>query len=100
MTIMAPSSTMQFAPMTIGPAIAKMVAFGCTIVPVSPENASVARKMRQSRPNKAEAKAWARTRTDGDIALELNILADDGARVYCKLVASVHEDERLEDRGS
>jgi hypothetical protein len=33
LTKIAPSSIMQFVPITIGPAIAKRVAFGCTIVP-------------------------------------------------------------------
>jgi hypothetical protein len=32
-TIIAPSSMIQPVPMIIGPAIAKIVAFGCTIVP-------------------------------------------------------------------
>jgi hypothetical protein len=34
-TMMAASSMMQLAPITMGPAMAKMVAFGCTIVPVN-----------------------------------------------------------------
>jgi len=33
-TMIAASSMIQLAPITMGPAMAKMVAFGCTMVPV------------------------------------------------------------------
>lgn len=39
-TTMAPSSIMHPEPITMGPAIAKIVAFGCTMVPTNKHNVS------------------------------------------------------------
>ena len=67
--MMAPSSMIQPEPMTIGPAMANMVALGWTMVPgtgVSTEGGV------------AGAGTTVRTCADGDVAFELYILADDG----------------------
>jgi hypothetical protein len=78
-TMIALSSMIQFAPITIGPAMAKMVAFGCTTVPAVCYSDCALR---------AGAGQAARTGADGDVALELDVLADDGLGVDRELVAA------------
>jgi hypothetical protein len=78
LTMIALSSMIQFAPITIGPAMAKMVAFGCTTVPAACYSDSALRG----------GCGAARTGADGDVALELDVLAHDGLGVDRELVAA------------
>jgi hypothetical protein len=77
-TMIAASSMIQLAPITMGPAMAKMVAFGCTMVPV---HTSDERKLNC---------AFSRSNTgaNGDIAFELNILAYNSLGVNREFISA------------
>ena len=66
---------MLFEPMTMGPAMAYIVAFGCTTVPIS--------HLQHRRPFKQSGR---QTRSYSDISFEFDILANDRLRMDCELV--------------
>jgi hypothetical protein len=81
LTIIAPSSMMQPVPMTIGPAIAKIVALGWTMVPARKKERGIRRRF-------GELMGVCLTGAYGNVSFEFNILTNNGFRVDCELVAS------------
>ena len=81
--MIAPSSIIQPIPITIGPAIANIVALGWTIVPGT-------RRFREK-----EAWKFGHTRSYGDITFEFNILTNYGFWMKCELVASAKRSKLL-----
>lgn len=77
--MIAPSSIIQPIPITIGPAMANIVALGWTIVPGT----------HRFRTSKEATWKFGHTRSYGDVTFEFNILTNDGFRMKCELVASV-----------
>ena len=69
---------MQLVPITMGPAMAKMVAFGCTIVPVNHERRT------QGQPSIFNGNTCA----DGNVAFELDILTYHGLGMDRKFISA------------
>ena len=63
--------------MTIGPAMANMVALGCTIVPLF----GLSKRLWSQED-------YASTRTDGNVSFKLDILADNGFRVNSEFITA------------
>ena len=81
LTIIAPSSMIQPVPMTIGPAIAKIVALGWTMVPARKKGTKHEEKF-------GKLMGVCLTGAYGNVSFEFNVLTDNGFRVDCELVAS------------